>query len=417
MKPSLCRQAVILSVTLPLLAFSCTKTQEDEDIPGEPVQIELTAKQSELVKSENTFSFDIFKEVLKASAESENILISPLSISFALSMATNGANGPTLDAMLEAMRVKDLTMDDLNISYKKLTEALLSIDKRVDINIANSVWTENKFNVKAPFTGILKNYYNAEAESFDINDPSAPQKMNQWIENKTNGLIKNMIDKLSDNAVMLLINAIYFKGKWKHQFDEQSTVQLPFYKSGSSVFNVPMMRQTEEMKFFDGDGFKIAELPYGQGNFVMDIILPDQNDGLKDIEAIMGENSFADFISLMETRKVNLYLPRFKYSYKKELKDILTLMGMGLAFTDNADFSNISDLDLLLNKVTHQAFIETNEEGTEAAAATVVEVGVTSINPDQPVIFKADHPFLYVIREIETNSIIFMGRVNDPLAE
>jgi serpin B len=417
MKTSHFRQAVILSITFPLLAFSCTKTQEDEDIPGEPVQIELTAKQADLVKSENTFSFDIFKEVLKSSGESENILISPLSISFALSMTTNGANGPTLDSMLEAMRVKNLTVDDLNVSYKNLTEALLSIDERVDINIANSVWTENNFNVKSPFTASLKNFYNAEAESFDINDPTAPQKMNQWIENKTNGLIKNMIDRLNENTVMLLINAIYFKGKWKHQFDEKSTAQLPFYKSSNTIFNVPMMRQTEEMKIFVGDGFKIAELPYGQGNFVMDIILPDQNDGLADLSAVIGENNFADYTSRMQTRKVNLYLPRFKYSFKKELKDILTIMGMGLAFTDNADFSNISDLDLLINKVTHQAFIETNEEGTEAAAATVVEIGVTSIGPDQTVTFKADHPFLYVIREIETNSIIFMGRVSDPLAE
>jgi len=416
MKTSFFSNVAVLSVTFPLIAFSCSKTPEEET-PVDPVPIDLTGQQIELIKSENTFSFDIFDEVLKSSKGPENILISPLSISYALSMATNGADGATFTAMMNALRVKDMPIDALNLSYKNLTDALLSVDKKVEINVANSVWTENDFKVKSPFSGILTNYYRAEAGSFDIDDPSAPQKMNQWIEDKTNGLIKQMIDRLDDNTVMLLINAIYFKGKWKSQFDEQSTTQLPFYKSDGTEPKVSMMRQTEEFKIYDGDGFMVAELTYGQGNFVMDIILPDQNDGLKTIAATTDKASFESWISQMVTRKVNLYLPRFKYSFKKKLNDILTTMGMGIAFTGNADFSKISDLDLLLNSVTHQAFIETNEEGTEAAAATVVNVGVTSVGPDQPVTFKADHPFIYIIRETETGSILFMGLVEDPLKE
>jgi serpin B len=416
MRTSFCNSFAVLSVVFPLIAFSCSKTTEDE-LPGDPVQIDLTSQQIELIKSENTFSFDIFNEVLKSKGEPSNILISPLSISFALSMATNGADGATFDAMMNALRVKDMSIDALNVSYKNLTGALLSVDKRVNINIANSVWTENDFKVKSPFTGILTNYYRAEARSFDIDDPSAPQKMNQWIEDKTNGLIKEMIDRLDDNTVMLLINAIYFKGKWKFQFDEKSTTHLPFYKSDGSEPEVPVMRQTEEFKIYVGEGFMVAELPYGQGNFVMDIILPDQKNGLASTIAMTDQANFESWISQMFTRKVNLYLPRFKYGFKKQLNDVLTAMGMGIAFTDNADFSKISDLDLLINSVTHQAFIETNEEGTEAAAATVVNVGVTSIGPDQPVTFKADHPFIYLIRETKTNSILFMGVVNDPLKE
>ena len=145
---------------------------------------------------------------------SENIIISPLSISYALSMTLNGANGATREAMLEALRVTGLTPEVINNSYKNLSEALLSVDKRVTISIANSVWTENNFVVKKPFTDILTGYYSAEAKSFDIEDPLAPKQINTWIESKTNGLIKNMVDELNENTVMLLINAIYFKGKW-----------------------------------------------------------------------------------------------------------------------------------------------------------------------------------------------------------
>jgi serine protease inhibitor len=255
----------------------------------------------------------------------------------------------------------------------------------------------------------------AESKSFDINDASAPAKINAWIEDKTNGLIKNMVDKLNDNAVMLLINAIYFKGKWSSQFDKAKTVPMPFYKAGGSLADVPMMKQETEFKVFEGDGFILAEFPYGQGNFVMDVILPESGNSLETTLASLNDASFTSWIAQMNKRKIDLSFPKFKYGFKKKLKDILTDMGMGIAFYEGADFSNISDqYDLLINEVTHQSFIETNEEGTEAAAATVVEIGVTSM-PLSPMVLKLDHPFLYMIRETTTNSIIFMGRVSDPL--
>jgi serpin B len=223
-----------------------------------------------------------------------------------------------------------------------------------------------------------------------------------------------MVDKLEDNTVMLLINAIYFKGKWKSQFDKSKTMQMPFYKTGSSQVDVPMMKQETEFGVYQGNGFVLAEFPYGQGNFVMDVILPDDQGGLSNTMASVNDANFMSWISQMSKRKIDVSFPRFKYGFKKKLKDVLSDMGMGVAFTDAADFSNISDqYDLLINDVTHQSFIETNEEGTEAAAATVVEIGVTSV-PVSPMVFRMDHPFMYIIRETTTNSIIFMGRVTDP---
>jgi serpin B len=173
------------------------------------------------------------------------------------------------------------------------------------------------------------------------------------------------------------------------------------------------MHQTEKHKAYLGDGFVMAELPYGQGNFVMDIILPDNNNMGTIAESLTGEN-FDTWVNGLSERKVNLYLPRFKNEFRKKLKDVLTIMGMGISFTDAADFSNISDLQLLINDVTHQALIETNEEGTEAAAATIVDIGLTSIGPDDPITIDVNRPFIYVIREIKTNTVLFMGRVTDP---
>ena len=415
MKNNILIIAVVFSLTIPSIFMSCSKTNDD-NLPTEPVPIDLTADQISLIESENSFAFDIFREVMKSAGESENVIISPLSISYALSMTLNGADGATRDSMLKALRVNGITPDAINNSYKNLTEALLSVDKRVLMSIANSVWTENDFVVKQPFIDILTGYYDAESKSFDINDATAPDKINTWIEGKTNGLIRNMVERLNDNTVMLLINAIYFKGKWKSQFDETKTVQMPFYKPGGSSSNVPMMKQKTDFKVFEGNGFVLAEFPYGQGNFVMDIILPEDQNGVGGLLPSVNDASFKNWVNQMNEREIDLSFPRFKYGFKKQLKDILTIMGMGIAFTDNADFSNISDLyDLLINDVTHQAFIETNEEGTEAAAATIVDIGVTSM-PLTPLVLKLDHPFIYLIRETTTNSIIFMGRVADPSA-
>jgi serine protease inhibitor len=413
MKNNIFAKMFVFSFLFFLIFSSCRKDQI-ENYPVDPVTIDITADQVSLIGSENTFAFDIFKKVLENAGDNENIIISPLSVALALSMTLNGATGTTRDAMLEALRVKGITPDIINNSYKDLSEALLNVDKRVLISIANSVWIEKNFVVKKQFTDILTRYYNAESKSFDISDAQAPKQINTWIESKTNGLIKNMIERLNDNTVMLLINAIYFKGKWKFQFDAKNTVNKLFYKPVGTVSAVPMMKQKADFKSYTGTGFILAEFPYGQGNFVMDIILPDDNDGVKKIISSISSNSFRGWLDQLATKETEVTFPRFKYGYKKQLKDVLTIMGMGISFTDKADFSNISNVPLLINDVTHQAFIETNEDGTEAAAVTIVDIGVTSI-PISPFVVNIDHPFIYIIRETTTNSILFMGRVADPL--
>jgi serine protease inhibitor len=403
-----------LFVAISLILISCKK-ETAKTSQGAPVPIDLTTNQVSLIGSGNMFAFNIFRKVVDNSAETENVIISPLSISSALSMTLNGANGSTLDAMLTTLSLDSLTPAIINSSYKSLTQSLLSVDKQVLISIANSVWSEKDFVVKKPFTDILTGYYNADSRSFDITDPQAPVQINNWIDTKTNGLITNMIDKLDPTTVMLLINAIYFKGKWKTQFDAANTVQESFYKPGNVTEQVPMMKQTSDYKIYKGTGFTLAELPYGQGNFVMDVILPDDNNGIDNLISSMDNNTLNGWLNMMSSRKIDLSFPRFKYGYKKELTQILTDMGMGITFGHYADFSNISDFKLYISLVLHQAVIETNEEGTEAAAATVVGISTSAVM--EPLILSIDHSFIYIIRETTTNSILFMGKVSDPLED
>jgi serine protease inhibitor len=413
MKNNKLKLALFPALTLFIIFASCRKN--NDALPTQPVQINLTLNQATLVSSENSYAFDIFSRVLSQAGD-VNTIISPLSISYALSMTVNGAANGTRDSILKALRVNDTSMADLNKSYKDLTASLLSVDSRVAMYIANSVWTEKDFPVKAPFTNTLTSYYDAQAKSFDITDPTVPTQINSWISNHTNGLINNMISQLDANTVMLLINAIYFKGMWKTQFDASATTSRTFTKPDGSTENVPTMYQSENQKVYRGNGFYVAEIPYGQGNYVMDIILPDDNN-LSAVTSSLTVANLSIWTTSLTSSKVNLYLPKFKYGYNISLQNVLSLMGMGIAFTDAADFSNISDISLLISKILHQAYIQTDEEGTEAAAATVVEFEPTMVGPVESITIDVNHQFIYLIREVTTNSIIFMGKVTDPLTQ
>jgi len=393
---------------------SCEKNTPD-NLPDEPVPILLTESQRELVRSDNTFGFDIFKLVMQAEKDAENLMISPLSISYALSMTLNGANGATLDSMMKALRYYDISLDEINNSYKDLTDKLMEVDERVIMEIANSVWVEEKLRVKQAFMENLMDYFNAEAHEFSVSNPDIVDIINQWIEDHTHGKIEEMIEPpLPQDIAMLLINAIYFNGKWKYEFDEDNTRDMPFYTESSEEVNVPMMNQEVTVKIAPQPEFMLVELPYGQGNYVMDIILPEGGYTCPDILPMITADNWNNWIDNLFDTNIDLYMPKFSYEYKVTLNDILSAMGMEIAFVPyEADFSNISEQDLFISKVLHQTFIENNEEGTEAAAATVVMMELTSV-PSGPMIVRLDKPFIYLIRETSTNSIIFMGKTGNP---
>jgi serine protease inhibitor len=399
-----------------VMIASCEKTDTD-DQPGDPVIIFTEEYQKQVIDSANRFAFDLFKPVIADAKGTENIMISPFSITSALSMTLNGADGETFEAMRKALRLEDKTLQQINETYLKLMTEMVPVDQRVILEIANSVWVEKRLTVKEPFMTALETWYKAEARDIDVTDPDAVDIVNAWIAEKTHDKITDMLDYLHPDLNMLLINAIYFNGKWRYRFDEDDTSDEPFYVTPTSPKNVPMMHQTENLKAAKPDDVTIVEIPYGQGNYTMVVVLPDENVTTGEVADALTPELWYNWMDILagSTREVELSMPRFKYKYKRLLNDDLIELRMGIAFTPSADFSNISDQGLWISRVLHEAFIETNEEGTEAAAATIVEmIRSTSEIMPSTVVINIDHPFLYFIRETSTGTIVFMGGVGDP---
>lgn len=400
-------------ITMAVLLSSCEKS-DGNDLPGEPVEIIMESYQRDVISSANKFAFDLFSPVLSDNKGTENIMISPFSITSALSMTLNGAAGETFEAMRKGLGLEEQTLQQINETYLKLMTEMVPVDKRVTVEIANSIWVEKRLIVKQPFISALQAWYKAEARDIDVNNPGAVDMVNAWIADKTHDKITEMLDRLDPNLAMLLINAIYFNGKWKYQFDKDKTTAEAFYVTPSAPKSVPMMHLDEELRMTETENSKIVEIPYGQGNYSMVVVLPDEGTSADDVANSLTPGIWESWMESLEgnTVQVELSMPVFKYKYKRSLKDDLINLGMGIAFSNAADFSNISDQALQISRVLHETFIEVNEEGTEAAAATVVEIRFTSMPVTN--IVTLDRPFLYFIRETSTGTILFMGKVADP---
>jgi serpin B len=390
--------------------------------PGNPVNIYIEIYQKEVIDSANSFAFDLFKPIIADPKGTDNIMISPFSISSALSMTLNGATGETFEAMKRALRLQGRNLEQINSTYLKLMTEMVPVDELVVLEIANSVWVEQRLNVKQKFIRDLLDWYKAEARDIDVNDADAVNIVNDWIAEKTHDKITEMLDYLDPDLAMLLINAVYFNGKWRNQFDKADTKEEEFYVSPSISRTVPMMHQEENLKAAKDNDLTIVDIPYGRGNYSMLIVLPDVDITTADVAGSLAPSRWNNWMELLKnnTHKVELSMPRFKYGYKKLLNDDLIDLGMGIAFSDLATFNNISNQPLQISRVIHQSFIETNEEGTEAAAATIVEIRFTSAGPDtEPTVWKVriDRPFLFFIHETSTGTILFMGKVSDPTIE
>jgi serine protease inhibitor len=411
------KAAFILGLVLsPLIIPGLESCERTKDLPTDPIPILLTEKQKEVVDQSNDFAFNLFKEILNNKKGSENIMISPFSISSALSMTLNGASGETYNEMLQALSLTGKSLEEINDAYLKLMSDMVPVDERVVMDIANSVWVEQDFVVKEGFLQALETYYEAEAKSFDINDPGSADIINSWIAGKTNDKIKKMLSQLNPGIRMLIINAVYFNGKWKEKFDPAKTSDRPFYLSSGTSKNVATMTNKTAISAFHKDNATVVDIPYGQGNYTMVIALPDEGYTPAQLASSLDAATWQEWETSLENAggEYQLYLPKFKYEYKRSLVGDLQNLGMKLAFTDFADFSNISTTSLKVYDVLHQTFISTDEEGTEAAAATVVSIGLTSVGPSQEILI--NRPFIYFIREIYTGTIVFMGIVEDPSA-
>lgn len=404
-------------IVIALLSWQCTGTLTPEEAQNEKI-LPLSLVEKQVVKSSNEFGLKVFKEIVSTSGDS-NIIISPLSVSMALGMTLNGADGGTYDAMQSTLSLEGLSEEEINLSYQNLIKLLIQLDPEVIFEIANSIWCRFGFQVEQEFIDINKLYFNAEVTGLDFTLPSAIDIMNQWVNDKTHGKIEEIIERIDVATVMFLINAIYFKGTWNYQFDEELTADADFYISDGSPITCRMMQQKWEHYYLENENFQAVDLPYGKGNFRMTLFLPKPEHDLDSFIASLNPQIWESWLSSFTKDSVNLFLPKFKLEYKLKMNDVLTHLGMGIAFSPAlADFSRIrSSGGLWIDKVFHKTFVEVNEEGTEAAAVTVVEIKELSADGDHEIYMRINQPFLCVIRENSSNTILFIGKIVKPVWE
>lgn len=365
---------------------------------------------TDTISSNSQFAFNIFKE-LDAEDNNQNIFISPLSISTALAMTYQGAETTTKEAMANTLQYANIDDEKLNESYKNLIPYLKQFDRKIELNISNSIWIKEGKEIKEDFISTNKDIFDASVAFLDFSKSNAANEINQWISNATKKKIHKMIEPpIPSNIIMYLINAIYFKGDWEKKFDKKNTFDSQFYAGDGTTNQVMMMRRNGKVEYGHGDDFKAVRLPYGNGKVAMYCILPDKDVPINTFINSLDLDRWSIIKeSISETDDVELQLPRFKLEYGiKNLNDSLIELGMGEAFTDRADFSKISE-GVYISDVLHKAVIEVNEEGSEAAAVTVVAIKEAAAV--EPITFIADRPFVFVIADDETGTILFMGKL------
>lgn len=396
-----------------ILSFAGCKNDKLSPIQYPP-DIVLTQKSMQLVSADNTFTFNLFKKI--PDSQGHNVMVSPLSISLALSMTLNGADGSTKTDMINALGLSGLSVDEINQICFDLVTALKKADPNVVMNVANSIWIRKGFPVLAPFIATNQKYFDARVEQLDFNQ-AALNTINSWVSEKTNTKIPKILDQISADEIMFLINAIYFNGKWQVQFEKSQTQDGSFTLGTGASVNVPLMKIKEQFGYSVQTGYEALKMPYGRGKFGMVILLPDVGKSPGQIMEQMNPTTWGTLkTSLATTSKVDVWMPRFKFTWESDLNEILSSLGMSVAFSETlANFSKInSNYQLYITTVKHKTFIDVNEEGTEAAAATSVGIGITSAGPGGPE-FHITRPFLFYITEEDTGAILFAGKVENPL--
>jgi len=370
---------------------------------------------AELVEADNKFGLEVFGYLTDARPQ-DNVFISPLSIALALQMTAHGAAGPTWDAMAGAMALSGFSRAEAAAGNLRLRDELVSADKKVRLDIANSLWLRKGVMLRKQFADDCGKYYQASVTTLDFARPSAVTTINDWVAKNTNGRIKEIVSELTPEEILVLVNAIYFKGSWTTEFDSKLTSPREFHLV-SGPAQRRMMSREDRFRYKADDAMQAVALPYGDGRLNMYVFLPREKDGLgKLIDATKPDNFAALFDGFGE-KKGTVVLPRFKIEFEQNLVKTLQALGMGIAFTPGADFSKmvVPPATAAISDVLHKTFVEVNEEGTEAAAVTGVKMMATAMpREDERFSFVCDHPFLCAIRDDVTGSVLFLGAIFDP---
>lgn len=362
---------------------------------------------SKLLNSNQKFAFKLFNQL----NSEENLLISPTSITIALSLLYNGADGVTKQEMAETLAIQGITLDEVNQSYRDLQE-LLTNNNDIELSIANSLWIRKDFPLKQTFIDNNKNFFQSEVSTLEFKHPETTQIINSWVNKATKGKISEIVDSIKPDDVLFLINAIYFNSNWQKQFDNKLTTKQPFYIEKNKTIDYPLMSQRGNFRYYENKNFQLINLPYGKvGDMSMYVLLPQKDVHLSTITNGLNEQIWQQWLSNLSDKEGLIALPKFTLQYQAELNDTLSNLGMKSAF-NNADFSNLTEESIVISEVKHKTFINVDEKGTEAAAVTSIGIRATSIPINSPFQMIVNRPFLYVIQENKTGTILFMGTIN-----
>lgn len=405
-----------------LLGFSLLWVQCDREglqPPTAKVQLDCANPVGlcEVTDAHTDFGLSLFRTLNQDTEAEDNLFISPFSMATALTMTANGARGQTQMEMMSTLKIGAMDLGRVNTAYKQLLEKLPELDENVRLQIANSIWYRQGFPVKPSFLDVNANYFQSQINAANFADPATVGLINNWVSKSTNGLIGSIVDNIPPEIIMYLINAIYFKGEWTRPFDPDMTRPAEFTRQDGSKVSAPMMSYGETiLPFYQNEQLMMADLPYGDSVFTMTVLLPKEGYRVDEVINGLTLSNWQNWTSQLKDSKMQFAMPKFKISYKKELNALLQQLGMNVPFiAGQADFGNLADAELYIDGVLHKSFIEVNEEGTEAAAVTSVSIGVTSV-PNYPYMI-LNKPFIFVIRENQTNEVLFIGKLTDPLKE
>jgi len=423
------KKSTILLLCAAILLAACENMPHDENMPHEVKTLTLTSEERVINSQQNEFSLDLLKQVNANEKSSENVFLSPLGVAFVCGMMTNGAEGNTLDQILATIGAEGYSVDDLNEYYKNILENLPYLDKTTDMKIADAIWVDDQCHAKNDFIGINKMYYLADVVNLDLQDQLAPKAINDWADKNTKGLIKEVINEpFSDDARMVLTNAIYFKGNWQVEFKKSATRDEDFTTTEGKTVTVSMMNMNEKVMVtrapawicsteggLESYGARMLRLYFKDKAYCMDIILPREGVSCDEYLAMLNMQALQLLETALGEYDIEVKLPKFTLKYHRDLNEDMKTLGMTDAFSGQlANFSGIAEEPLYLSKLFQDSFLEVDEAGAKAAAVTVATMDYTSAEPDVVPPFIVNRPFLLFIRECTYGTILFAGKIGHP---
>jgi serine protease inhibitor len=376
----------------------------------------LSEGEQKAIAASNQFAFDLFRSINTRFVDT-NVFISPLSASLALGMTMNGAEGETFDGMRQALRIDEGDRSQINAAYRDLIKLLLELDPSVDMRIGNAIWYERTFPFHQSFLDTVSHYFDARVAGLDFGSQATVDRINAWVDTATAGKITKVLDEIDPDIVMFLMNAIYFKGSWRSQFDPARTQNASFATERGTSYPARMMHlEEQQLALAVVNGAQAVDLPYGRAAFTMTAILPPASTDVDTFIQSLDQAQWDAIVAGLHQTRAQLYLPKFRLEWEDTLNTDLKAMGMERAFCEGcADFSRLSPdgRRLFIDFVKQNTFVNVNEEGTEAAAVTTVGVMPTSLPPT----IRFDRPFVFVIRERLSGTILFMGKIAVPVID